>query len=337
MTTKTTIRTVLAVLLLTTTAALAQDNLKITWGPNAETVSYDLGDTTTTFPQDIVTGSFPAPGEPVEFTYTSKWPVFSYRNRWSSDLTGWSDEDRAAAIDIILMRCVDVADYPTVYPDKVISTQILEAPQIGADHELLTVASKLRGKEIKYEMLTSGGGWPAPDTHIETTFKIGASADGKTIFYTDDSTEIDESITRRAVVFAAHDTGTVVYFELRGEYVGKDRLVGQGTVMSRLKETATYLGGRMEDYLDNPPTEADLAKYNSLNGERSAANEQGISDETSSNFLTADPTSPSLKDLKADMKKDAEKPWVLPVVAGGVTGFIIVTVMIRRRRKHAGG
>jgi len=126
-----------------------------------------------------------------------------------------------------------------------------------------------------------------------------------------------------------------MHFELRGEYVGKSRALGQGTVLSRMEQTAKYLGGRMETYLATPPTEEDLKKYHSLNGERSAANEQGVTEEGSSNFLTADPEATSLKDLKAELKKDAEKPWVVPVCAGGATGFILATILIHRRKRKA--
>jgi hypothetical protein len=334
MITHATIRTVLATVLLIAGSALAQDRLEITWGPKSETLTLDIGDKTGTFPQEMLEGSFPAPGAKAEFTSTSQWPVFAYRSRWSSDLKDWSEEDRKIALDIILMRCVDIANYPTAYPDKVISAQMIQAPKLGADHALTTLADKLRGQSLTYEMLTSGGGWPAPNAHITTTLKVGTSADGTTIFYADDSSEIDESLDRRAVVFAVHDTGTVVHFELRGEYVGKSRALGQGTVLSRMEQTAKYLGGRMEDYLDTPPTEADLKKYHSLNGERSAANEQGVSEPGASNFLTADPEATSLKDLKAMEAAAKEKRWLIPVCAGGITGFVLTMILIRRRRRH---
>jgi hypothetical protein len=332
----------IAILVLTCSLTFAQTDTTVVWNSNATEMSVVIDGETVSFPQLMFRDDFPEPDTGPDATIDKTWPVFTYHLRWSASTLDWPEESRDNALDYILMRACNINAYARLYHETVISARITYPPQFVAeamDVNAVSLTGILRGQTIEYEMLTSGG-FGAPDALIETALAIGASRNGKTIFYSDESQMIDENLDKRTVIFAAHDAGDRINFELWGEYVAKDRALFRGEAMNRLERANVYLANEMVRYLDDAPTAEEIEKYNATIAAGSRTIPDG--DDLDGDGVSDADTPPAVTWLSVDDDAGPLKPtpapgqdprWLLITIATAVAlvGLVTLRAVIKRR------
>ena len=126
-----------------------------------------------------------------------------------------------------------------------------------------SLVEALRGRTVGYEM-TAIGGVGANDSVIQSQMTLGASEDGKTIFYHDTALSMSDNHVGRDFFLAVHDTGNQLRFEVRGIYICKPRGFFKDTAMDRTEESVRYVVERMVGRFGMAPTEAEIAKRSAL-------------------------------------------------------------------------
>ena len=230
--------------------AAQPDDFNVVWGPGGQTLALDFLGRTLRYPPDAASGTFPGPADPQQFQIQKQWPLVTLWSRWSVDKTAWPAEHRARVLDLLLMRICDTSGYPRAYPKIVRKTTYREPPAfLNKDWTPLVeeFGRRMSGRQVSYT-IDCIGGFAAANYQIVTTTTVGRSADGKTIYYHDKPEMITANLTTRQVVFAAHDAGDRICFDVKAIYVASPGALFKGIVLGRIAGSSKYLIERMCQY-----------------------------------------------------------------------------------------
>ncbi|MHC4562766.1 MAG: hypothetical protein ACYS8X_08360 [Planctomycetota bacterium] len=246
-------------------SAAGQDvqDLNVQWAEGHRALQFVFRGNALEYPHGVTTGEFPAADQPPEVDIESGWPLTTYHARWTVSTKDWPAEHRANALDLILLRACDADVFDEIYPEAVSSSHVTSRPELvkglppsGA----CRLAEAMRGGQVGYELVAPGG-FGAKDAVITTTITVGFSEDGKTLMYYDDPVSITENLLDRGILFAAHDAGDHIRFEIRGHYISAPRRLFRDEALSRTKKTMAYLIQQMYEYFSAAPTDDEIASY----------------------------------------------------------------------------
>ncbi|MDD5557930.1 MAG: hypothetical protein PHN82_11900 [bacterium] len=228
----------------------------VRWSEDATTLRFSAPGEGGEYPRDMERGPFPQPGATPEFLVDSRWPAVAMRARWSVPTAGWPARHRGNAIDIALMHACDAELYENIFPEIIRSSRFTYPPAFlgealdPAGHDL---AAALRGGEAEYEVVASAGPG-ASDYLIRTRIRVGAAADGRTVFFHDRPLHISDHLLSREILFAVRDAGDRLDFEARMIAVCAPRLLFRGETMRRVEENGRYFVRRLRESLGAPPS-----------------------------------------------------------------------------------
>ncbi len=308
--------------LMVASSAMAEDDapdLKVQWGANHETLSFRIDGQDVQFPHAMTGETFLTGDKPFEFSCKKTWPLVMCLGRWTVDTADWPAEQRENALDYVLMRLIDANSIAADNPEKIRSSKLTGAPQFAAGAN--SVVEALRGQTVDYEM-TAIGGVGANDSVIQSQMMLGASKDGKTIFYHDTALSMSDNHLGRDFFLAVHDTGDELRFEIHGIYVCKPRGFFKDTAMDRTEGSVRYVVERMVGRFGAVPTEAEIEK-------RSALVDEGAS--FSDLVVVSAPSAPP-----AECQSCGGCPmskWCIPIVAF-LLGIVVGALLFKRRCKY---
>jgi hypothetical protein len=241
--------------LLVATPAVAAD-LNVQWGDNHETLTFTYDGQPVVYPADIAAADYDAGDGSLVFVDSRDWPVVSCYGRWTVSTADWPEEQRQHILDFVLLRLIAADTFAFHNPDKLKDTRILEAPQPEVEPGRSYVLN-MRGQTMQYTMTAIVESLLANDSVIVSRMRLGASDDGKTIFYHDTAESISDNHKGRDFFLAVHDAGDHLRFEVRGVYVCKSSLA-QGEVMKKTVESVRYVVERWAGRLGNPPSAQEI-------------------------------------------------------------------------------
>lgn len=246
--------------------AAPRENLNVRWNNDNTGLSFSFQGRNFDYPNAVMDGAFPAPGRGMDLKVTNDWPVVAVRARWSVSTAGWTSEDRAAALDFLVLRAADADRYQRMYPDAVKSARVTSRPKLNADPNdpaPQAVVEALRGNRMFYT-LTGDGGFGAADYDLDTEVRFGLSGDGKTAFYHDRANRISDHLSNREYLVVAHDAGDRVLVEVVALNTCRPAGLLKGVVRGRVESSARYLTKQMFAALNNAPSAREEAQRRAM-------------------------------------------------------------------------
>ena len=306
-------------LLLSSVAVAANPpDLNIQWGPNHETLSFTYAGQEISYPADIAAEDYDAGDGSFDFQTDKDWPVVSCYGRWTISTADWPEEQRENILDFILLRLIAADSFDYHNPDKIKDSEILEAPQPELEPGR-SYALNMRGLAVRYTMTAIVDSLLADDSVIVSRMQLGASDDGRTIFYHDTAESISANHKGRDFFLAVHDAGDHLRFEVRGIYICKSS-IAQDTVMNKTVASVRYVVERMPDRLGAPPSEREIADHAKVVIEGAAL---------------AEVSAAAAEELGPPQRTEKGCQWCYPAAGGVAALFVIVVILlIRRRRKR---
>ena len=291
-------------------------DLNIQWGQNHETLGFVYNGQEVRYPADIASEDYDAGDGSLEFQAAKDWPTVSCYGRWTVSTADWPEEQRPHLLDFVLMRLIAADTFGYHNPDKIKDSRMLEGPQPELEPGR-SYALNMRGQTMQYTMTAIVESLLADDSVIISRMRLGASDDGKTIFYHDTAESISANHKGRDFFLAVHDAGDHLRFEVRGVYVCKDSLA-QGTVMNKTVASVRYVVERWADRLGNPPSADEIEEHTKVVME-------GV-DFSEISAAKADKLGPPQRTEKG-------LPWLHILAGAAAVLFLIVIVLwIRVRR-----
>lgn len=244
-------------------ADTATPGMRVIWEDGSQQCTFTFSGKSRSYPADVDPKMYPAPGAKLEIETTSKWPVVTLKAQWSISAADWPREYRDQALDLILMWACDAELYVHVYPNSILESKFTYPPAFiseARDPTHAKLAESMRGKKVGYE-ITGKGGFGASDYKIRTAIQVGASSDGKMIFYHDEPESISDHLQERDFVFMAYDTGDRIVFEIHAICICAPRYMFQNEALRRVKADGEYLIRTMYENLATAPSASDVTKY----------------------------------------------------------------------------
>lgn len=244
-------------------SAQGQSGLNLKWGPDYRTVAFTFQGKPCDYPARVEQGDFPEPGAAPVITIEQAWPVVTMRARWTLSTEALPEKYRPDVLDLILLFGCDVELYEQTYPEAIVSSRLISLPKRSGDAPPPTLhglAERLRGQTLDYEV-EAAAGTGASNYTITTGIRFGVSKDGKTVFYYDKPGHISEHLQTREYVFAAHNKGNRVQFELLSYCVCTPRLLLKDAAMGRVADYSCYLVKQMQATMARPRTAEEIEQY----------------------------------------------------------------------------
>lgn len=239
--------------------------LDVQWNDDYTSLSFNYLGEPGSFAESIKSGSYPSPGSPPDIQFYKSFPVVAIRAKWTASTAGWPKEYRGDALDYVIMRSADADFYHEIYPKIIADSKITVPPEFVKEanaHRDFSLVEALRGKDMKYQ-ITAMGGFGAKDYQIDTTITLGLSSDNKTAFFTDTPSYISDYLKTREYVFAAHDAGDHIRFDILVFCLCKPTWL-KGETMKRVESSSRYLIDRMYKLLSDAPTQKEIDQMNEL-------------------------------------------------------------------------
>ena len=224
----------------------AQTNLitgAVKWNSDFTALDYSFGNSILkgSYPKDMTKNVFPSEGKPPEIKSEKKWPDVYMNAKWTIDISSLSSAEKANKLDSILMRLCNPSFYKEDFPKTIVSTDFTLPPEFKKEEENpdYNLVNSLKGKMLDYKVVMNAG-FGASDYTIKTTIHIGATEDGKTIFYYDQPEHISNHLDVREFIFAAHQTEDKIFFELNIFCKCESSKFIRGTKMNRVENDSRY-------------------------------------------------------------------------------------------------
>ncbi len=215
----------------------------VKWNSDFTALEYSFGNGILkgSYPEDMTKNVFPTVGKPPVIKSEKDWPDVFMNAKWAIDISNLSSSEKANKLDSILMRLCNPDYYKEDFPKTIVSTKFTIPPEFkkeekNPDYNLI---KSLRGKKLNYEVVMAAG-FGARDYKIKTTIHIGASEDGKTVFYYDQPEHISNHLDVREFIFAAHQTKDKIFFEINIFCKCEPSKFIRGTKMGRVEDDSRY-------------------------------------------------------------------------------------------------
>ena len=226
--------------------------LIIKWGTDFQSISFHLEDKSDSYPDAMLKDPFLSRKGFLDIKVLEGWPVYGIRARWTMPTADFSKKYREHALDLVLMRACDANIYTRLYAKVIKASKVTLPLQFrleAKDPVPNSLIEIMRGKKVGYE-ITAEGGVGAKDYTISTEIHVGVSKDGKTVFYYDKPKRISEHLSRREILFAAHDAGDHIRFEVIAYCECAPRRLFRDEMMKRVNDDSRYLIEQMKNDLD---------------------------------------------------------------------------------------
>ena len=215
----------------------------VKWNSDFTALKYSLGNGSLKgcYPDDMTKNGFPSEGKPPEIKSEKKWPDVYMNAKWTIDISSLTSAEKANKLDSILMRLCNPGFYKEDFPKTIVSTDFTVPSEFTKEEENpdFNLVKALRGEILDYEVVMNAG-FGASDYTIKTKIHIGASEDGKTIFYYDQPEHISNHLDVREFIFAAHQTEDKIFFEINIFCKCESSKFIRGTKMGRVENDSKY-------------------------------------------------------------------------------------------------
>jgi hypothetical protein len=250
----------LVALLVPGPARALKDFAAAEWAEDYSGLSTDFGGIAASYEEVMSQGRFPQPGEPIVIAISSVWPVVFVHARFATDTTNWPADYRSSALDLALMYACDASHYQETFGRYLLKATFDRPPEFvkeAEDPHNYKLVEALRGKPIKYQS-TASAGIGAADYTVVSVSTIGLSEDGRTVIVYSDPESISEHLRdRKLVIGIFHHTDSVLYFDIRGICLCRERWLFRDEMLHRIGATMTYIGHQMhKEFCDAPSLEA---------------------------------------------------------------------------------
>ena len=243
--------------------AAAQDNdVHVQWSGDFQTLNAVFKGHRLEYPADMLKDDFPPAGAEPDMFLKKEWPIVAMRAKWTTSLRDWPAKYQPNASDLVLMFACDAQLYEYIFPGVLRSSRLISPPEFVQEAQApleSNLTDALRGKEVKYSF-TAKAGFGASDYQMTTKIRLGASADGKTIFYCDSPQYISDYLKTRDYFFACSNTGDVLRFEGVMLCVCTPAWF-KDTTMDRVGKSGEYFVKRMYELLKKAPSEKSIDDY----------------------------------------------------------------------------
>lgn len=258
---------IICALVLVSTVALAADPYAyqptVTWATNYHSLSFNLFGQKGTYPDDLLTNAFPAPGAPLEIIVSNVWPVAVIRARWSMSMADWPHAYRSNVLDLLLLYACNVEMYDQMFAQTVAASEYTSPPEFlaeAADPLTNSLIDRMCGHEVRYKIVARAG-FGATDYVVETKMRVGLSKDRSTVFIHNDPEFIGAHLNDRQILCAARDAGDVILLEMRLICVCAPRKLLKDEMMRRITNNMTYFAHRLYQDLGQAPSTATIEKF----------------------------------------------------------------------------
>ncbi len=215
----------------------------VKWDSNFTSLKYSFGNGILKgcYPENMTKNNFPPSSQKPIIKVDKKWPDVFMNAKWTIDISDLKAEEKENILDSILMRVCNPDSYKKDFPKTIVSTEFTPPPEFKKEIEnpKYNLFKSIKGKVLDYTVVMNAG-FGASDYKIETKIYIGASKDGKTIFYYDKPEHISNHLDVREFVFAAHKEGNELFFEINIFCACEPSIVLRGTKMDRVENDSRY-------------------------------------------------------------------------------------------------
>ena len=215
----------------------------VKWDPDFTSLEFSFanGALKGRYPDDMTKNTFPPINEPPEIKVEKKWPDVTMNAKWTIDISKLSSEKKDNVLDSILISSCNPNYYKENFPKTIVSTEFILPPEYKKELQDFNynLAEALRGKTLNYNVVMNAG-FGASDYTIKTRIYIGASKDGKTVFYYDRPKEISAHLEVREFILAAHRDGNKIFIEINIFCRCEPSQFIRGTKMNRVENDSRY-------------------------------------------------------------------------------------------------